>query len=556
MIRKRIYGLFRVENPQKQCYYINNSRRTVSDDTDGKVLSVFTEIRFDQDVFGMKIFQGRSVFGNWQIAELIGEGDFGSVYRLTKTEDGKEHISALRVVTVPRSAEEVNSLEAMGYSDDDIYDFFSEKAARLDREISQTEKLSGLDNIVSYAEHTVIKSSVETRWDILIRMELLTPLENVLQTKGIMLSEVLKLGIDICHALEICEQNGIPELEIRPEHIFVSPDGDYKLGDLGMTKIARKSSGVIPKSNVQIYTAPEIYAGKEHRPCSDLYSIGLILYKLLNNNKLPFSEYFSGTPDEKAIFGELMKGRKLPPPVNASEKQFEIISKACAFDPEKRYQTPYELRMDLASEFNGLTDKQVYFPPVFPPPSFSKPAYSETSAPPFNSAPPSFSPPPYAPPVYNAPAYAPQVNTPPVNTPPVSRNAPNSSGSAATDYSAILEAKKNNFGKRFIEVSRTENSITLQSKKSYSLVALILLTIFLSWFGINRFYEKKYLSGLLYLCTCGLFYCGAIFDIISMLVSIISNRLSSRYNIYKVITVTGSADGKSAPVISTKTTRG
>ncbi len=551
MIRKRIYGLFRVENPQKQCYYINNSRRTVSDDTDGKVLSVFTEIRFDQGVFTMKIFQGRSVFDNWQIAELIGEGDFGSVYRLTKTEAGKELISALRVVTVPRSAEEVTSLEAMGYSDDDIYDFFSEKAGRLDREISQTEKLSGLDNIVSYAEHTVIKSSVETRWDILIRMELLTPLENVLQTKGIMLSEVLKLGIDICHALEICEQNGIPELEIKPEHIFVSPNGDYKLGDLGMTKIARKSSGVIPKSNVQIYTAPEIYAGKEHRPCSDLYSIGLILYKLLNNNKLPFSEYFSGTPDEKAIFGELMKGRKLPPPANATEEQFRIISKACAFDPEKRYQTPYDLRMDLASEFNGFTDKQVYLPPVFPPKVNTPPVYSTASAPSFNSAPPRYSPPPYAPPVYNAPAY-----TQPVNTPPVSRNAPNGSGAVSPDYSAILEAKKKDFGKHFIEVSRTENSITLKSKKSYSLVALILFTIFLSWFGIHRFYEKKFFSGLLYLFTFGLFYCGAIFDIIAMIISIVSHRLSSRYNIYKVITVTKAADGKSAPAISTKTTRG
>ena len=54
--------------------------------------------------------------------------------------------------------------------------------------------------------------------------------------------EVVKMGIDVLSALEFCHRSNILHRDIKPDNIFVSNFGEYKLGDFG---IAREGGGRI-----------------------------------------------------------------------------------------------------------------------------------------------------------------------------------------------------------------------------------------------------------------------------------------------------------------------
>ena len=47
---------------------------------------------------------------------------------------------------------------------------------------------------------------------------------------------MLRIGIDICTALELCSKKGIVHRDIKDENIFVNEDGVFKLGDFGIAR--------------------------------------------------------------------------------------------------------------------------------------------------------------------------------------------------------------------------------------------------------------------------------------------------------------------------------
>ena len=87
------------------------------------------------------------------------------------------------------------------------------------------QKLSGSGNIVSQADHAIIEHKDSIGWDIIIRMELLTPLPEYLREAALSRDEIIKIGIDLCKALEICQRYNIIHRDIKPSNIFVSESG-------------------------------------------------------------------------------------------------------------------------------------------------------------------------------------------------------------------------------------------------------------------------------------------------------------------------------------------
>lgn len=92
------------------------------------------------------------------------------------------------------------------------------------------------------------------------------------------------------NALEYCQCQNIIHRDIKPENIFVSRFGEFKLGDFG---IARETGSALradyPKKGTFSYMAPEMYKGEEYDARVDIYSLGIVLYKLCNHNRLPFT---------------------------------------------------------------------------------------------------------------------------------------------------------------------------------------------------------------------------------------------------------------------------
>jgi serine/threonine-protein kinase len=155
-------------------------------------------------------------------------------------------------------------------------------------EVALLSQFKGHSNIVSYEGHTVTPLEDSFGWLICIRMELLTPLYEYLREHAMTQRDVIRLGTDICTALEVCEQNNIIHRDIKPENIFHSRFGTFKLGDFGIAREMERTSAGMSKKGTYSYMAPEVYRGEAYDFTVDIYSLGIVLYRLLNNNRTPF----------------------------------------------------------------------------------------------------------------------------------------------------------------------------------------------------------------------------------------------------------------------------
>ena len=158
------------------------------------------------------------IFGSWYITDLIGEGTFGKVFKIEKTDFGETYQSALKVITIPQNKSEMKSMTTSGMDEDSVTTYFKSVVANVANEFKLMSDMKGNSNIVSYEDHQVFRHEDDIGWDILIRMELLTPVDEHFKNRGFDKRELIKLGIDMCKALEVCQNKNV----IHPKFHFIS----------------------------------------------------------------------------------------------------------------------------------------------------------------------------------------------------------------------------------------------------------------------------------------------------------------------------------------------
>lgn len=303
----------------------------------------------------------KDTFHNWKVCECIGSGAFGKVYRIVRTEFGHTYEAALKVLEIPQHSSDVETIRHEGMSEQGITEYFESVVKNTVKEFALMSQLKGNSHIVSYEDHEVVRKKDSFGWEIYIRMELLTPLYTYTEQHPMTVSDVIKMGIHLCKALELCESHHIIHRDIKPENIFVSNNGDFKLGDFGIARELEKTSCDLSKKGTKSYMAPEVYKGMEYNFSVDIYALGVVLYRYLNDNRLPFypdaSKPIRYSDKEKATLLR-MCGKEMPKPCNASEELADIILKACAYIPSKRWESAREMRQNLeriyqAEQANG-----------------------------------------------------------------------------------------------------------------------------------------------------------------------------------------------------------
>ena len=313
----------------------------------------------------MEYSVGAAALDGWNITRLLGEGSYGKVFEIERSEFGQTYRAALKVITVPQSKAEIGSILSEGMSTPQAEAYFHGIVEELVHEFSIMFKLKGTANIVSCEDLRVLEHPDGIGWDILIRMELLHPLLPYVYEHPMARRDIIKLGIDICKALELCQRYNIIHRDIKPENIFISDNGDYKLGDFGIARTIERTSSGLSKKGTYSYMAPEVYAGKEYGFSVDTYSLGLVLYRMLNENRGPFlpqpPEAITFSSREQAL-ARRMSGEPLPRPFYGEGRLGEIVLKACAFDPKDRYSSPQQLRQELEAILYTQTDAAVIYP--------------------------------------------------------------------------------------------------------------------------------------------------------------------------------------------------
>jgi serine/threonine protein kinase len=282
------------------------------------------------------------LFGSWHIEAKISEGKNSKFYKVYRTDGLQKDYLGLKTVKFPSSDRELSRVIASGkYNNIDEYlDLLQQSVSR---NMAVMRSLSHHKNIVSLHNFTIIREA--SCFYVLMLVDLLTPLSDYLSFENISKEDTVKIGKDICRAMEAFREKGIIHHNITPENIYVDTMGNYKLGDFGLYDYDSNTT------DGSLYIAPELYHKNYLRDTSsDIYSLGILLYKLLNNNRLPFLPPYPAPislSDREQSFARCMRGEAFPTPANADFKLTNIISKATAFRADERYITPFAMLSQL-----------------------------------------------------------------------------------------------------------------------------------------------------------------------------------------------------------------
>lgn len=298
----------------------------------------------------------------WKIVRLLGTGSFGEVYEIHKEEYGRVFKCALKVIRKENPAPTPGDL----YTNISCGNNSEEFIETVLREIDIMEKLKGASNIVVIDDYTVVRNSDSN--SVLIKMELLTNLGEYIMTRQISMNDILKIGVDICNALDYCEQQNIIHRDVKESNIFYSDMGDFKLGDFGISRQLSNyliNSGTLTTAGTVSKMAPEVYNGQQYDNRVDIYSLGMVLYSLLNYGRSPFyPPYPDPVTAENAYSANLyrLKGAQVPPLQGVDKKLNKIICKACDAKPSGRYRTAAEFRealLDYYEDINGTNQSGI-----------------------------------------------------------------------------------------------------------------------------------------------------------------------------------------------------
>ena len=296
------------------------------------------------------------LWDKWYIGEYLGGGSFGDVYRITCQVYERTYEAALKVISIPKDKAELNEVEMSCATKEETISYYDRIRQSITTEIDMMEQLKGKTNIVSFEDHDIMPHNhgKEPGYDIFIRMELLQDFGSVIGQESRQWTdnrEIARLGKDIAEGLRICHGHKIIHRDIKLSNIFRSPDGDYKIGDFGIARNVSDAQLTMSIKGTYNFMAPEIYNREYYDFRADIYSLGMVLYQLLNKNRgpfLPLDRVPTAVEKEQALIRR-MKGETLAAPVYAKEALAAVILKACCYDKEQRYQTMEDFKQALES---------------------------------------------------------------------------------------------------------------------------------------------------------------------------------------------------------------
>ena len=298
----------------------------------------------------------KAVWPDWDVEKTLDHDTWGSLFQVVKKrEHGPEKRAAVRVISIPQNESEVSILRAEGLSEENIRSYFYGMVRNIVRKYKLMQSLEASQCFISVEDYKALEKRNEFGWVIAARMTLMPSLEKYSSGKTFTEAEVLKIGLDILSALELCEQKNIVHLNVDPSYIYVDRSGKYRLGEFDLTA-GSENTGAYYFNGAQNYIAPEVERGAVYDRRADLYSLGMILYRLMNRKRMPFQKSAAsgaGPLEREAANRRRLDGEEFPAPYDASRQMAKVIMRACAFEPEARFASASAMKQALLDVQNG-----------------------------------------------------------------------------------------------------------------------------------------------------------------------------------------------------------
>ena len=266
---------------------------------------------------------------SWKVVSAASDTDEREIYKLvSKDGDGAQKEAQLAYYEFTGSL----------YNQDDI-EYIKDEA-------DFVKTIKGLGDISNYVDVVIDDNPEKQKMEVFIVTDNSKPLSEVMKDKSFSEDEVIDFGLQMSEILEKIENAGIFHGDIKPSDIFVTEDGKYKLG-------AFMDAESLDENDA--FLAPEMHKGENADFTTDLYSLGMIMYTMCNDGKLPFEG--EGVSADEAV-DKRLAGESVPAPKNGSPKLKSVVMIAIQSENKNRWKNAGNIKNALLSLKNEEADKE------------------------------------------------------------------------------------------------------------------------------------------------------------------------------------------------------
>lgn len=267
-------------------------------------------------------YEGTKLDGRYLVEQLVGEGGMADVYRAVDLTDDK--VVAIKILKdecrdneelVRRFSNESRAISVLNHSN--IVKVF---------DVSVNEKVHYI--VMEYISGITLKEYIEQRGEPLT------------------FKEVVHFTSQVLLALQHAHDKGVIHRDIKPQNIMILEDGNIKVMDFGIARLARSeihTAGEQAIGSVH-YISPEQAQGEDTDMRADIYSTGIMMYEMLTG-RLPFE-------DDNVVAIAVMQISDEAEPINkvnpsVPEGIAEITMRAMNKNPAHRYQSALDMLRDI-----------------------------------------------------------------------------------------------------------------------------------------------------------------------------------------------------------------
>lgn len=268
--------------------------------------------------------------GKYPVIRELGRGMTGRVYLARDPFGGRE--VAIKLV----STEDIGNPE-----DRKVFRKAFLNEASLAGKLSHPHIVGILDAVVEKAMSYIVMEYVDgSTLDQYCSVDHLLPLE-----------KVVEITFKSSRALEFANHAGVIHRDIKPANILMQSNGDIKISDFGAALLRDAEETQLTGVGSPAYMSPEQLREQPLTPQTDIYSLGVVMYRLLTG-KFPFN-----AASKASLIYQILNIDALPPSVHRSNLPAQLDSIVlCALqkDLSQRYQNWNEFGRDLTGAFKNL----------------------------------------------------------------------------------------------------------------------------------------------------------------------------------------------------------
>jgi non-specific serine/threonine protein kinase/serine/threonine-protein kinase len=295
--------------------------------------------RYDHAAVSDDLTAGQT-FGAYRIIRRLGAGGMGSVYLAARADDQFRRLAAVKTIRAELLDETTRRR------------FENERHTLAALEHPNIVRLldGGTENGLPY----LVMDYVEGQ-----------PIDQYCRDRDLGISERLQLFRQLCGAVHYAHQNLIVHRDLKPANVLVTPQGVPKLLDFGIAKLLRPeyAAGAVGYTRTAArpmtleYASPEQVRGQPVTTASDIYSLGVLLYKLLSG-KHPFQEATASDYELERAICETQARRpsESAPPAAARLLKGDLDAMALMAmrkEPQRRYASAEHLSEDVRRYLAG-----------------------------------------------------------------------------------------------------------------------------------------------------------------------------------------------------------